>query len=144
MLKVSSPTIQDWKISAHQKVNHWILPQESDIEFHLENMRIDFNTELEPTETGMLKPILWATDIYFGNTSIYHDNFFLAIIFDQWIKLLLVIIQNSVYFLGDQIFNGMIEPSLSEFMNYYQVPLGLDDFFPGQSAHADFFLDMRH
>ena len=38
----------------------------------------------------------------------------------------------------------MIEPTLSEFMNYYQLPLTLNDFFPGQSATADFFLDMRH
>lgn len=35
MLKVSSPTVKEWKISARQKVNHWILPQESDIEFNI-------------------------------------------------------------------------------------------------------------
>jgi hypothetical protein len=29
-------------------------------------------------------------------------------------------------------------------MNYYQLPLSLNDFFKGQDAHADFFLDLRH
>jgi len=68
----------------------------------------------------------------------------LALLFDQWVKFTLVIIQNSLFFLGDYILNGMIEPVMSEWLNSYQVPLHLDDFFKGQRAHADVFLDLRH
>jgi hypothetical protein len=38
----------------------------------------------------------------------------------------------------------MLEPVLTDFLNYYQMPLHLNDFFPGQSSSADFFLDLRH
>lgn len=38
----------------------------------------------------------------------------------------------------------MLEPPLSQFLNYYQLPLHLNDFFHGQTAEADFFLDLRH
>jgi len=50
--------------------------------FDIENLMFEFNTEFETTPDGFLKPILWATDLNFGDTTIYHDNFLLAMIFD--------------------------------------------------------------
>jgi hypothetical protein len=101
MLQVTSPALKQWKIEAHQTINTWILPPESEIMFDIEDMSVKFNTEFETTPEGYLKPVLYASDLRWGNTSIYHENFFLAMIFDQWIKFLLVIVQNSIYFLGD-------------------------------------------
>jgi len=49
-----------------------------------------------------------------------------------------------MYFLGDYIMNGMIEPPMTELLNNYQVPLNLDTFLHGQNTADKFFLDLRH
>lgn len=112
--------------------------------FDIQDMKLNFNTEFVTTSQGYLKPIIWATELNWGETTVYHDNFLLALMFDQWIKFTLIIMQNSMYFMGNYILNGMLEPPLTQFLNFYQVPLHLNNFFPGQDATADFFLDMRH
>jgi len=38
----------------------------------------------------------------------------------------------------------MLEPVLSDFLNEYQLPLHLNEFFIGQDGSADFFMDLRH
>ena len=76
-------------------------------------------------DNGFLRPIIWATDLKWGETKIYHENWFAMIMLDQWVKLTMVIIQNSMYFLGDYIMNGMLEPPLTQLANYYQIPITL-------------------
>lgn len=63
---------------------------------------------------------------------------------DSWIKLMLVVFRNALWFLGDQIMNGMVEPVLTKVMWYYQIPITLGTFVKGQDAKADFVVDMRH
>lgn len=113
MLKVKFPTLKHWKIAFHSKANTWLLPQESDIVFDIEDLLLKFNTEFETTKEGFLRPVLFATDLKWGETKIYHENWMLALLFDQWINFTLIIIQNSLYFLGDAIMNGMLEPPLT-------------------------------
>ena len=144
MLKVHFPAITSWRVQAHTSANTLILPKESEMVFDIEDLNFDFNTEFETNEFGYLRPILYATNLQWGETAFYHENFLLAVIFDQWIRFTLIIIQNSLYFLGDQIMNGMIEPVMTDFLNNYQFPLHLNDFFKGQDAQGDFFVDLRH
>lgn len=134
MMRVKFPGIKSWKLQMHSKANTWIMPSEADIVFDIEDLMLKFNTELQTTEQGYLRPILWATDLSWGNTKFYHENWMLAVLFDQWINFTLIIVQNSIYFLGDAIMNGMLEPPLTQFMNDYQLPLTLNDFFKGQDA----------
>jgi len=121
-----------------------ILPQESKMIFDFEDMATKFNTEFEVLESGFLRPVIWATDLKWGETRIYHENWFAALMLDQWIKFVQIIIQNSLYFLGDYIMNGMLEPPLTQLVNYYQLPIHLGQAFTGQDASADFVLDFRH
>ena len=56
----------------------------------------------------------------------------------------MVIIQNSVYFLGDQIFDGMAEPVLTKALTNYQWKIDLEDSFAGQNAFESFYIDARN
>jgi len=64
-------------------------------------------------------------------------------IFDQYIKFMQVIAQNSIYFLGDYIFSGMFEPVLTSLMQNYMLPVHLGSAFRGQDASSDFVVDFR-
>jgi len=91
-----------------------------------------------------LKPVLYATDLKWGESTFYHDNWLLRVVTHQWIRYLMVIIQNSVYFLGDQIFDGMAEPVLTKFLWYYQWYAVLPDTFNGQNKWDIFTIDVRN
>jgi hypothetical protein len=74
---------------------------------------VDFNTEFQTTEKGFLTPVLYATTLKWGTSKFYHENKLLALLCDQWISFTMIIIQNSMFFLGDFIMNGMLEPPLT-------------------------------
>ena len=92
MLKVSCPAIKKWKIETDAKINTAILPQESEMIFDFEDFVVKFNTEFEVMDNGFLRPIIWATGLKWGETKIYHENWFAMIMLDQWVKLTMVII----------------------------------------------------
>ena len=119
MLKVNCPALKSWKIEFEMSANTWILPADSNVVFDMEDLDMAFNTEFETTEKGYLKPILWATDLQWGHTRLYHESWLLGAIFNQWIKLLMIVVKNSIYFFGDEIFNGMLEPPLTRAFNFY-------------------------
>lgn len=144
MLKVGCPAIKKWKIEADTNINFAILPNDSYMIFDFEDMVVKFNTEFETLPTGFLRPVIWATDLKWGESKIYHENWFAMIMLDQTVKLTMIVIQNSLYFLGDYIMNGMIEPPMTQLANYYQFPVHLPQAFNGQEASADFMLDFRH
>lgn len=131
MLKVNIPALKSWKIEFEMLINTWILPADSNVVFDMENLDLAFNTEFETTPQGYLKPVLWATDINWGHTSLYHESWLMGALFNQWIKLLMIVIKNSVYFFGDQIFNGMLEPPLTRALNFYQIPMNYGTMFNG-------------
>jgi hypothetical protein len=144
MLKVKFPGFKNWKIMAHSKANTWILPSEADVVFDIEDLMLKFNTEFATTDKGYLRPVLWAVDLQWGETKFYHENFALAFLFDQWINFTLIIVHNALYFLGDAIMNGMLEPPITDIMNDYQLPIQVPSFWMGQDTSANFFVDMRH
>ena len=59
------------------------------------------------------------------------------------VKYIMVIVQNSIYFLGDYILTGMLEPPLTKILNNYQLPVHLGNFFEGQHSKDNFVLDFR-
>lgn len=91
--------------------------------FDLRDIKIASNQELYVTENGFIYPDVLAVDFNWGETSFYHENFIMQVLVDGWIKFLLVIIQNSLYFLGNEILNGMIEPIVTKILMYYQIPI---------------------
>lgn len=70
-----------------------------------------------------MKPITYGADIKFGESYLYHDNTWVAIFMHQVVQFGLVIIENSVYFVGEYIFTNMAGPVLTNFLNDYQLPL---------------------
>jgi len=143
MLKVDMPTFKYWKIEAHQNVDFAFLPQNSVVVLEFNDFDVKFNCEFERTGAGYLKPVIYAVDMNWGNTRFYHEDWFLSMFFFQIIKFMQVIIKNSVYFLGDYIFSGMAENTLTQMMNNYQVPLHLKEAFKGQNGEDDFVIDLR-
>jgi hypothetical protein len=76
---------------------------------------------------------------------LYHDNQFVAIIMHQIVEFGLVIVENSVYFVGEYIFTNMAGPVLTTFLNDYKFPLtGIPSPFHGQNTAANFELDYRN
>jgi hypothetical protein len=143
MLKVDLPTIKYWKIRADQHVDFTLLPQNSVVVLEFRDFDIKFNCEFERTDAGYLKPVFYTMDLNWGETSFFHEDKFLSLVFFQVIKFMQVIIKNSIYFLGDYIFSGMAEPTLTTIMNNYQLPLHLKEAFKGQTGQDDFVIDFR-
>ena len=62
----------------------------------------------------------------------------------QVVQFALVIVENSVYFVGEYIFTNMAGPVLTTFLDDYQFPLNdLPSPFHGQNTKASFTLDYR-
>ena len=54
------------------------------------------------------------------------------------------ILQNSIYFLGAPILNGMIEHPMTQALNYYQLPIKPRIRQYGRRVKDEFQLDLRH
>ena len=92
LLTFDFPAFKEWKISAHQESNQWIVPEESDVELLLKDFSIDYQTYFNLLDTGYLSPQVTSIQIYFGESYFYHDNFFVAFVMHQIIEYLIVII----------------------------------------------------
>jgi hypothetical protein len=60
--------------------------------FDMEDIIFIATTDLLKTKDGFIKPELYAIDFKWGKTKFYHENWLLSLIFDDWIKFILVII----------------------------------------------------
>jgi hypothetical protein len=149
MLKIDFPAIKHWKIAALQKVSGGLLDgllTDSEVYLEFRDFDIKFNCNFKLTEEGYLTPVVYATDLKFGETSFYHENWFFEMITFHLVKYCMVVIQNSVYFMGEYIFSGMLEPVLTRFLWNYKLFLWLPVAFDGQSSYNwDWFdLDFRN
>lgn len=102
-----------------------------------------FNTEFELLYSGHLKPVIYAVELNWGETSFYTENQLMSMVLFQVIKYMQMIIKNSIYFLGDYLLSGFITPLFTDIMHGYMLPLHLGDAFKGQNAEADFLVDFR-
>lgn len=110
----------------------------------MQDFLLEFNLAFDVTKDGYLKPLVYACQMNWGETTIYHDNMFVRVLTDQWIRYTMVIIKNSIYFLGTEIFDGMAEPVLTKFLWYYEWYFVLDDSFEGQNRWDLFTIDVRN
>ena len=62
----------------------------------------------------------------------------------QFVYFGIVIIENSVYFIGDYIFSNMAGPLMDNALNHYQTHVVLGTPFPGQTSNAAFTFDFRN
>lgn len=144
VLKMNFPTLKEWKLHADQHIDSWFAPQSSHMSLEFKDFDFMLNCNFELLESGYLKPNVMSTDLKIGESFLYHDDWFQAMLWHQSIKYFLVIVQNSMYFAGQHILNGMIEPVLTKFLNYYQLELTLPSPFKGQYSEDTFTFDLRH
>ena len=144
MMKIDFPAFKEWKISADQSINTWMLPETSKVTLEFRDFDFDINCQLKCTDMGYLKPVVYSAKINFGESYLYHDNEFVSVIMHQIVEFGIVIVENSVYFVGDYIFTNMAGPVLTTFLNDYKLPLPtMPSPFHGQNTQADFLMDYR-
>ena len=73
-------------------VNAWWQSESSHVVFGLEDLQIDFSSEFETLESGFLQPVIWACNLSWGRSQVYHSNPLAALMFDQTIHYLMVVI----------------------------------------------------
>jgi hypothetical protein len=141
---VDFPVIKQWEIDATQEVNSWILPSKSKVELIFEDFDIGFQTDLVLDANGYLDPVVYDCDIKFGKSYLYHDNKIVAFVMHQFVYFAIVIIENSVYFVGDYIFSNMMGPIMDQMLNHYTTSVVLKSPFAGQHSSALFEFDFRN
>ena len=92
---------------------------ESFVVFDIENLQCRFNAQLQTTPEGYLKPVLRNIALNLGGTRFFHVDPWAVLFVDGWVNMALIAIQNSLYFLGGPILNGMLEPALTKQINHY-------------------------
>ena len=82
-------------------------------------------------------------DLFWGDTYFYHDDPWVAFWMSQWVEFMMVIVQNSCYFVGTYVFSSVLGPILTQILNNYTTVVPFKDFLPGQESTADFTIDYR-
>jgi len=138
------PALKSWEIDADQKVNTWIMPSESHVELIFKDFEFDFKSNFVLDENGYLDPIMTDCDIKFGDSYLYHDNQIIAFAMHQFIYFAIVIVENSVYFVGQYIFSNMMGPVMDTFLDHYRKTLILPSPLAGQTTYDEFKVDYRN
>lgn len=131
LISVKFPAIKHWEIDAKQDINFWFLPDYSNIQLIFKDFKLDFETDLVLDEHGYLDPVVYSADIHFGESYLYHDNPITAFVMHQFIYFGIVIIENSVYFVGQYIFTNMAGPVMDSFLNHYMFPFAFPSLVRG-------------
>ena len=76
VLEFDFPALKEWKISMHQHMNTWILPPDSDVYFEFKDFKTIMQMRFEATEKGYLRPIVYSSLIDFGESMLYHEDWF--------------------------------------------------------------------
>lgn len=114
------------------------------MELIFEDFDFNFQTDLVLDENGYLDPVVYDCDIKFGNSYLYHDNKIVAFVMHQFVYFAIVIVENSVYFVGDYIFSNMMGPIIDKALNHYKTGIILKSPFQGQTSEAQFDFDFRN
>ena len=144
LLKVDLPVLKEWKVSANQEINSFWFPSESKIELMFKDFDIDFQTELVLDTHGYLDPVVRDCHVKFGGSHFHHENKILAFVMHQVIYYSIIVLENSVYFVGKWIFSKMLGPAMDRWLNHYRLPVFLGSPFRGQNHWSYFDLDFRN
>jgi len=55
-------------------------------------MDFKFNCEFEVTQEGYLNPIVYSSELNWGATKFYHDDWYFQLLLDSWFKFMMIII----------------------------------------------------
>jgi hypothetical protein len=72
-------------------------------------------------EKGYLDPVVVGCYMSFGDSYLNHDNPIIAFLMHQLVYFITVILENSVYFVGEYIFSDMMGPVMDKLLNHYMI-----------------------
>jgi hypothetical protein len=144
LIKFDFPAVKKWEIDAMQEVNSFVLPSKSRVELIFQDFDVDFQADLKLDENGYLDPVVYDAEIKFGSSYLYHDNKIMAFVMHQFVYFAIVIVENSVYFVGDYIFSEMMGPVVDKMLGHYKTQITLKSPLPGQSTSATYDFDFRN
>lgn len=105
---------------------------------------MDFQCNFYIDENGYLDPVVYDVDIFWGESYLYHDNKIIQFVMHQWLYFGMLMVENSVYFVGDMIFSHVGGPLMDRALNDYMTEVTLHSPLPGQEAAATFSFDFRN
>jgi len=98
----------------------WIIPATGIIYLEIEDFKIDVVMTLGTTTKGFIHPIFHYTSVVFGETYFYFENEFTEFLFWQALQFTIVMIENSIFFVGSIVFTDMLEGLIDEYSHGYQ------------------------
>lgn len=106
---------------------------------------IDFNiqTDLKMDKNGYLDPYIKQCMIDIGKSTVEYDSHVVEFIAHETLDLMLVIIEQSVEFIGEYVFTHTLGPLIDTYTNHYQFQFWWWSQWPGQWAYDTFKLDAR-
>ena len=110
----------------------------------MKDFDIDFQTDFSVTKQGYLMPKIYDATLAVGETYFYHDDWLIAFLMHQLVEITLVVMENSVYYLGTMFLNGVMEPVITHMLNKYTMDVPIENPFKGQVGASDFNFDFRH
>ena len=145
-LKIDFPTLKEWTIKAKQEVSTWIIPLDGDITLELKDFDFNINTDVKLDVKGNFDFLVYDVGVHFGDSFFYfhHDNWFLDFFIHQMVYIILIIIQNSVYFVGDYLFTYMLGPVIDAVSNHYRYDFTMVSPLRGQKTIDKFQFDYRN
>ena len=120
VIQIDFPQISNLKITAKEHINTWIMPSDNDIEINIVDLDVDFKAYLVLDEHGYIDPIVYYSNIDFGQTVVKHSNWFTELLLGQVVELSLVIIENSSWAFGEFIFTNIMGPAMDKALNHYK------------------------
>jgi len=86
----------------------------------INNFKVDLTMTLGATKRGFIHPIFHHTAVDFGQTDFFFENGFTEFLVWQALEFSIVMIENSIWFLGDVVFTDMLEGLIDRYSHGYQ------------------------
>lgn len=144
VVKIDFPGIKKWEIAAHQQLNTWLLPSQSQVEFYFKNFEIVIDADLVLDENQYLDPIVYKVKFDMGDSYLHHDDFIQAFFLHQTIFYTFKIVENSCWWIGKELMSAMLGPIMDQILNHYEMEIELNHPIEGQGTKDKFKLDYRN
>ena len=77
LVKVDFPVLENWTISAENEINTWLIPADSLIKLQFVDFDLNTQFDLRLDDNGYLDLIVNDVNINFGDSFLYHENWFI-------------------------------------------------------------------
>ena len=100
--------------------------------------------DLEINHKGHIVPIFYGVNTNLGYSYLNFDNWFTEFMMWQIIEFSYVMVENSIYFIGGDIFHKMLGPLIEKELTGYKETLMIKSVIDGQDDRALMEFDYRN